>query len=234
MRKKLWGCAVAAALAALGGGLAVDYACDHPDSWPGRWLFTARATAVSRVTTLEAAARPAEVVRRGMQVLLGPGTSAACEGAGGCAAPKAGAVADECPAAPAVLPGGVVMHEDAGQLPAQPMPPVHDFVGGLPAAGDGEECDEAPMPRAEDDAPKMPRAEESDEDCHCPHASRKADAKPAPDTTREKMERSGAEECEPVSPKLRRDGGEAPRHPDVDTMEARPSDLRFLDFTGPF
>src|SRR5579885_1331125 len=82
MRKKLWGCAVAAALAALGGGLAVDYACDHPDSWPGRWLFTARATAVSRVTTLEAAARPAEVVRRGMQVLLGPGTSAACEGAG--------------------------------------------------------------------------------------------------------------------------------------------------------
>jgi hypothetical protein len=35
-------------------------------------------------------------------------------------------------------------------------------------------------------------------------------------------------------PKLRRDGGEKAKHPDVDTMEIRPSDLWFLDFIGPF
>lgn len=42
------------------------------------------------------------------------------------------------------------------------------------------------------------------------------------------------EENEPVVPQMDRDGGEKPAHPDVDTMEVRPSDLWFLDFTGPF
>jgi hypothetical protein len=239
MRKKLWGCAVAAALAALGGGLAVDYACDHPDSWLGRCLFTAQDVAVVPVQTLRSATRPAELVLSGMQGLLGRGAGAVCEDAGPCPAPEA--AADECPP-PAVLPGGVAMHEDEGVLPEQPMPPVRDLVGGLPVASGAEDCEDVPMPRVEDDAPRMPRAEDRDEDYSCPE-KKSGPESPGPavaparkdgDTSPSPAKHCGGEGCQSVSPKLRRDGGEAPRHPDVDTMEIRPSDLWFLDYTGPF
>jgi hypothetical protein len=42
------------------------------------------------------------------------------------------------------------------------------------------------------------------------------------------------EENEPIVPKMDRDSGEKPAHPDVDTMEVRPGDLLFFDFMGPF
>ncbi|HKI37626.1 MAG TPA: hypothetical protein VKA46_37565, partial [Gemmataceae bacterium] len=67
--------------------------------------------------------------------------------------------------------------------------------------------------------------------CPCPHHC-------CPAHTTHKIEgkgsAGGSEECEPVFPKMQRDGGETPKHPDVDTMEVRPSDLWFLDLTGPF
>jgi hypothetical protein len=213
MRKKVWGCAVAAVIAMLGGGLAINYACDHPDSWLGRCLFNAPTVAANQFQSLGVTGHAAKLAFQSVQGLLGQGGGVVCPDGDQCPGPRC---PDEVPMEPAVLPGGVAMHEEQGALPAAPMPPVHDFIGGLPAGGGTEESEEGSMPRAEDDAVKMPRVEECEEDC-C-HAGTKANG----------------EKCEPVVPKLKHRFERKPKHPDVDTMEIRPSDLWFLDFTGPF
>jgi hypothetical protein len=208
MRKKVWGCAVAAAFAALTTSLAIDYACGHPDSWLGRCFFTAQKVAVTESHVMHAARPTAEFAFRGLQGLLGQGTGAVCEDGDNCPAPPA---EEECPMPPAVLPGAVVLHLEGDVLPEKPMPPVRE--------GAVEECEEVVMPPAEDGAAKMPRA---DDDCCCAAPQCKG--------------RHG-HCCTPQCkgwPNLQQDGGEKPRHPEVDTMEVRPSDLWFLDLTGPF
>jgi hypothetical protein len=240
MRKLVWGC-FTAALAVLGFSLwAFDYATGHPDSWLGRCCYGAHHVAVAEVKTAQATRRTAQVVLSGMQGLMGQAAGAVCGHDQPCPA-HAEAAGEECNLEPAVLPGAVVMPEDEEMPAAQPLPPVHDLVGGQPWHGGAEECEEAPMPRAEEEAVKMPLVEEEfgvscgpqpPASMHgpCPHADHDAVHK----EIKGRDFQSGSEECEPLMPKVRPDGGEAPRHPDVDTMEVRPGDLRFRDFTGPF
>jgi hypothetical protein len=81
------------------------------------------------------------------------------------------------------------------------------------------------MPAVPEDAAKMPGC---DDDCCRPRP--KKDAAPAAP-----MPGCRDEKCEPAWPKMDRDGGTKPPHPDVDTMEVRPGDLLWLfDFTWPF
>ncbi len=237
MGKMLWGCA--AALAALGAGyLAWDYACDHPESWLGRGACNAEKVAATQVKTIEASQRTAELAFQGMQGLFGQRTGAPCPDDGQCPAAQAQPALDECPP-PAVLPGAVVMDEDEDVLPEKPMPPVVELSS-------GQEFEEATMPAVPEDAAKMPRCDEDrcrpqpgkdggttavmpgcrDEDSGSPHF--------APHPIEGRQFQPGSEESEPVFPKMDWDGGEQPLHPDVDTMEVRPGDLWFLDFTGPF
>jgi hypothetical protein len=156
-KKKIWGCAVAAALATLGGGLAVDYACEHPESWLGRCFTNAQDVAVYQVKAQALTGHTAGLAFEGVRGFLGQGTGAVCDDGAGCAGHEAPAADEGCAMQPAVLPGGVVMHEDPDALPAQPLPPVQDLIGG----SEPTEC--MPMPRAEDDAAKMPRAGERDD-----------------------------------------------------------------------
>jgi hypothetical protein len=208
MRKTLWGCA-AAAVAALGAGfLAWDYGCDHPGSWLGRGVVHAEKAAETQVRTMEVGRRSVELAFTGMQGLLGQGTGAPCQEE--CKGPAEDAGRVE----PAVLPGAVVMcGDDESEFPQEPLPKVHDLSVG------GEECEPAQMPAVPEEAAKMPPC---DDDGRRPQPT----AKP--------KSPSGGAEGEPVFPKMDRDGGEAPAHPDVDTMEVRPGDLWFLDFSGPF
>lgn len=206
-------------LAAVGVGyLAWDAALHHPDSWLGRGVNNAQKVAASQARTMEMGRRTAELAVTSMKGLLSQKTVSCKEE---CPAPEE----DACPVAPAVLPGAVVMREDEVDLPVQAMPPVHEFVV-------GEECEEAAMPAVPEEAVKMPGCED---DCCRPQP----EAVPAPQAV---MPGCGdgnpvhpmSEESEPVFPKMDYDGGEKPAHPDVDTMEIRPSDLWFLDYTGPF
>lgn len=264
MRKKLWGCAAAAVAAAGVSCLTAYYAWEHPNSWLGRCLFTAHHVATSEAVAVTTPGNVARVAFHGMQGLLGtvaPAAAAACEEAGPCGDHAAPAAEDVEVMEPAVLPGVVVIPED-DVLPARPLPPVHDLVGALPDLGGAEEGEEFPMPRAEDGAAKMPLVPAEDDDCcrpavkksgpekgdpgvmpGCKEADRCPDASGCPHpgggrcvprTIKGREGHSGNEECEPVFPKMRRDGGEKPTHPDVDTMEVRPSDLWFLNFMGPF
>jgi len=290
MRKTLWACGAAAVLGAAVNYLVIDYACDHPNSWLGRCFFKAHEAALTQVRAVAATSQAAEFAFHGIQGLFGKGTGAVCEEGDKCPAHPAHeepAAGEGCPMKPAVLPGGVVMHEDEGVRPAQPMPPVRDLVGEPRLFGAAEDCEELLMPPVPEDAAKMPRVEKSEEaglrpvtnhscandgsdgplgptprdwngdnmqmrgfsgepsaampgckdeethaqSCPCPHHC-------CPAHTTHKIEgkgsAGGSEECEPVFPKMQRDGGETPKHPDVDTMEVRPSDLWFLDLTGPF
>jgi hypothetical protein len=244
MRKRLlWACVGLVAGVAGVGCWVGDYACAHPDSWLGRCLLATHELALSQGggVALEVSGKVAESAARGVHHVWHGGPGAACDEGNGC--PKADAPPAEEPVemAPAVLPGGFVHEEEPGDmLPAEPMPPVRDLLGGLPWIGAVEDSEPAAMPPAEEDAPRMPRAEEAgcreetgtqpepvpaphEEVCPCPPRTIKG--RPTP---------GGNEECEPVLPKMQRDGGEKPTHPDVDTMEVRPSDLRFSDLTGPF
>jgi hypothetical protein len=116
-----------------------------------------------------------------------------------------GQAEDVCPVEPAVLPGAVVMcGDDEDGQTRDAMPPVHDLTVG------GEECEPALMPAVPDEAAKMPRCED--------------------DGPRPQAPTGG----EPVFPRMDRDGGEKPAHPDVDPMEIWPGDLLFLDLIGPF
>lgn len=238
MQKLLWGCA-AAALATLGVGyMGWDYATSHPNSWLGRGVINAGKVAATQVKTIETSRHTAELTFKGVQGLLGHTTAAPAQDDCKCPAPV------ECPMEPAVLPGAVAMQDEEIVRPSQPMPPVHDIVGGNFVVGDGLECEEATMPAVEEEAAKMPPCEE---DCCRLHP--KKDGKPTAvmpgchdaDTVTPHVDHhsvpqvhSDSEESEPVFPKMDRDGGEKPVHPDVDTMEIRPGDLWFLDFTGPF
>jgi hypothetical protein len=228
MHKVLWGCA-AAAVAAVGVGcLTVDYACDHPDSWLGRCFVAAQRGVAAEAHTLAVTRHTAEIAFRGVPDLLGTaGPVPVCPESERCPAHEPAAVEDAFAMEPAVLPGGIVMHEEEGALPAKPLPPVRELIDGLPAPGGAEESEEAPMPRAEDDTAKMPRVE----DDLCPPSH---EHHGMPHTIKGREAPAGNEECEPALPKMRRDGGETPHHPDVDTMEVRPSDLWFFDFTVPF
>jgi hypothetical protein len=211
MRKTLWGCA-AAALAVLGAGLlAWDYACDHPDSWLGRGFHHAEHAAATQVKTMEVGRHTAELALTSMQGLLGQGTATPC--------PDEGQAEDVCHAEPAVLPGPVVMCGEDDETPREPMPPVHDLVGGRP--GVGEECELVKMPPAPEDAAKMPPCDADG----CRPQSKKGTA-PEPVMP-------GCHD-EPACPKMDRDGGEKPAHPDVDTTEVRPGELWFIDLTDPF
>jgi hypothetical protein len=157
MRKLLWGCGAAAVAALLLGYMAYEYAHDHPNSWLGRWLVTAHHVAATEAHAVRATRQTAEVALHTAEAVLHNGT--ACEDGGNCPAQEAPAPEEACPVPPAVLPGGVVMHED-GTLPAQPMPPVRDVIGALPFLGSADEFQEARMPAVEDGATKMPRVPE--------------------------------------------------------------------------
>jgi hypothetical protein len=239
MRKELWGCAAAALAAAGVSGLVAFYAWEHPDSWLGRCAAAAHRVVRVEAAVVGSAGNPAGLAVRGMQGLVG--TVAAPQAVREEAAPCPGHVAppdeelDVMP--PAVLPGVVAIPAD-DVLPARPMPAVHDFVGGLPVMCEPEECDEFPMPRAEDDAARMPPVPDGAAKCDtppeqpaCPHLSGRICV---PRTIKGREGHSGNEECEPIFPQLQRDDGEHPKHPEVDTMEVRPSDLWFFDFMGPF
>jgi hypothetical protein len=250
MRKTLWACAASVVVGAVFNILIVEYACDHPNSWLGRCFFTAHRVAVSQVKAVAATSRAAELTFHGMQGLFNKGTGGVCDDGGKCPVHDEPVAEAEPPMEPAVLPGGVVLPEDEAGPPAEPMPPVHDLIGERPLFGGIEDCEEFVMPRAGDDAVPMPFVEEGpksesrpatkdhseassvmpgcqaeDAHTHRKHHSHKEPPKASP---------GGSEECEPVFPQMQRDGGETPKHPDVDTMEVRPSDLRFFDYTGPF
>jgi hypothetical protein len=155
MRKKIWSCAISTAVAGVTCGLALDYAYDHPQSWLGCHLFNAPNVAVLEAKGFVVTSQTAGLTFQGVRGLLGQPTA----GVSDCAPPDTTAAA-ECPTEPAVLPGAISMHEDAGARPAQPMPPIHDLVGDQAPAGGGEECEPAPMPRAHDDGERMPRADD--------------------------------------------------------------------------
>jgi hypothetical protein len=261
MRKKVWGCAVASAVLAVGGGLAVDYACYHPDSWVGRCFFTAQDVAVAQVRTMQSTQSTAEFAFRGMQGLLGQGSGAACEHEKYPVSREAMAEAD-CHVDPAVLPGSAVVLEDGAVVAAEPMPPVRDIVEGLPAVGSFEESEDVLMPAVEDDSARMPRVDDPASGKHqssqtstnsvgtrpaccepkcatgqqpsAPAMMPACDDHPVPHHRKTKEHRAAGEESEPLLPKMRLDGGEKPRHFDIDTLEIRPGDLWFFDFTGPF
>ncbi len=157
MRKLLWGCGAAAVAALLLGYMAYEYAQEHPNSWLGRWLVTAHHVAATEVHAVRATRQTAEVALHTAEGLLHNGT--ACEDSGTCRMQEAAPSEEACPGPPAVLPGGVVMHED-GALPAQPMPPVRDVIGSLPFFGSADEVEETRMPAVEDGSPKMPHVPE--------------------------------------------------------------------------
>ncbi len=204
MRKLLWGCAAAALVAVAAGAVTWDYACHHRDSWLGHGVVTAEKAAVTQVKTMDAGRRSAEVAFAGMKGLLTPRSE------------QPAPAEDVCPVAPAVLPGAVALHEDGAALAREPMPPVREF------AGAAEEC-EAAMPAVPDDAARMPACD----DDGCRPQPKGHDAPPA-------VMPPCHEESEPTVPNMDGDGGMKPAHPDVDTMEARPGDLHFLDFRVPF
>jgi len=230
MRKIVWGCTAAAVVAVGVGSLTVDYACDHPNSWMGRCFAYAHDLVIIEAHTLRATRQTADVAFRGVQGLMGTaGPGAVWDKHDTCPAHDGPPAACPGPMHAAILPGGVIIHEDEGDgaLPAAAMPPVPDLVGGFPVLGGVEECEEAPMPRAEEDAAKMPPVD-GDGGRATPNAA------PMPACPQEVNRPSHRIEGQPVFPKMQRDGGERPRHPDVDTLEIRPTDLWFFDFIGPF
>jgi hypothetical protein len=237
MLRKLWCFAATAAL--VGAGivhLTANYADKHPNSWPDRCLVSAYHVATFDATTVETTRHTAVFALRGLHGLWGTaGPGAVCEEANRCVAEHEQPAQEAAVCEPAILPGGFIHEEECDQLPLpRAMPPVPDLVNGQPAGG-AEECEGIPMPRVEDEAAKMPPAEVESLPLPghsvCPHHG---GCPCMPSHTKGHQAPGGTEECEPVVPKLRRDGGERAKHPDVDTMEIRPSDLWFLDFIGPF
>jgi hypothetical protein len=216
MRKMLWG-AAAVVVVALGVGYQVlEYAHDHPTSWFGRCLVGARHAAASEAHAIRSAERTTEVGLRAVTGLLGAGG----EGGDPCDAHAAPAADEGCEAEPAVLPGGVVIHEEDG-LPAEPMPPVHDVVGVLPFLG-AEDSEDVPMPRVPDDAPKMPPVPGDD-----------GPREPRPGTM-PRCDRDAAGSLGAWFFGVPRAGSDPPRPPRVNTLEIRPSDVRSLDPRVPF
>jgi hypothetical protein len=167
MRKMLWGCAAAAVVAVLVAGyVAVEYAHDHPTTWVGRCLVPGYPAAAPEVEEVPSTPQTTEAAFHSADAA--PETGGVCEGGDGGASHETRAAEDICPIAPAVLPGEVVMHEDA-DLPARPMPPVRDIVGVLPFLGAADDSEDSRMPAVEDDAPKMPRVPGDDDGDQPPH-----------------------------------------------------------------
>src|SRR5581483_6534316 len=109
MRKLLWGCGAAAVAALLLGYMAYEYAQDHPNSWLGRWLVTAHHVAATEARAVRTTRQTAEVALHTAEGLLH--NSAPCEDSRNCRTQEAPAPEEACPGPPAVLPGGVVIHE---------------------------------------------------------------------------------------------------------------------------
>ncbi len=211
MRKIWWGCAAAGAAAVGVGCLAVQYACDHPNSWAGHGFTGIQAAVLTEADTLRATRQTAEVALRSAQGFLGTaGPATVWDKPDSC--PVSESTPAACPGRmhAAILPGSVVIQDEEadGVLPLQAMPAVPDVAAGMPLSGSIEECNEAPMPRVEDEAAKMPACPE---DGDGPFSWVKSSL-----------------------PMMPRDGGERPRQRKADTLEIRPGDLLFLDWIGPF
>jgi hypothetical protein len=264
MRKMLWCCLAAAVAALVGTYAAADYACEHPRSWVGRTFHVARQLAERQWAMYHMGHAAAQhAVRNVTGVMRNPTAcceETACPAHEECfaeAVPHAQVVCvgpDVVEVAPALLPGGIVVggHEEfGGELGAPPLPPVPDFVGVTPLPGGLEEATMPPVPADEPEPIGMPRVEDEEEDCcrqekpatapptcpethhGCPYLWNRNHPCP-PRTIKGREGHPGTEECEPQM-RMPHDP-ENPRHPEVDTMEFRPSDLGFnrIDLRGPF
>ena len=200
MRTQLWKFAVAAAVLAIIGSLAVDYAWEHPRSFLGRCLFTAPTVAGFPMGPVTVSGKIATMTCNSVRGLMDTRTTATWDHNPN-HPPQAPPCEDGAVTQPTLLPGAVVLRVERDSLPVEAMPPVHDAVS---ARGVAEACEDVQMPLVEDVTAVMPSVEE--------------------DT----VEPFLAETYIPPS------GEGYTKHPDIDTMEARPSDLWFLDFVGPF
>src|SRR5262249_44554615 len=76
MRKKLWACAAVVAIFAVGGGVAVDYAWEHPNSFLGRCLFNSPAVAGFPVAPVNVAGKAGVLAYNGVRGMSSQGTTA--------------------------------------------------------------------------------------------------------------------------------------------------------------
>jgi hypothetical protein len=236
MRKKLWACAVAVAIVAVGGGVAVDYAWEHPNSLLGHCLFNSHTVAGFPVVPMNVASKAGVVAYNGVRGLSSQETTATWDHDPN-RPPYMGTCEESEATEPALLPGAVVLSVEQDGLPAEAMPPVHDAVS---VRGRAEACEDVLMPAVEDDTAVMPYVE--DEFLPETYVPPQGYENLYPEWQGQKMQMRGSssdetpaadDDCKKLFQNIECDGEKA-KHHDIDTMEARPSDLWFLDFIGPF